>query len=248
VGCDHDHGGKCANCQQLACLLEFCRATEGTRMVDGSQALERTTLRDRAEHSLRELIVGGDLAPGERINEVAVAAELGISRGPLREAIQKLVHDGLVEIISHRGAFVHTVDAAMLRDLYEVRAALETYAVKLLAGLPRSPAVATLADLVEQAEGELAERDGYPNDADFHRGLFAAIGNSSLTSAAEDIQTRISVARARSAREPKRAVEALAEHRAILDAIGGGRADEAARLMEQHLWTSCEHALIALGR
>lgn len=214
-------------------------------MSDVSQALERTTLRDRAERSLRELIVGGDLKPGERVNEVAVAAQLGISRGPLREAIQGLVREGLLEIVSHRGAFVRTVDAAMLRDLYEVRVALETYAVKLLAALPRSTGVATLAQLVEDAETGLD--DGYPNDADFHGGLFAAVGNPALGAAAEDVQMRISVARARSARDPQRASDALDEHRAILEAIASGRAEEAVRVMERHLWASYEHALKALA-
>ena len=215
-------------------------------MADASQALERTTLRDRAERSLRELIVGGHLKPGERVNEVAIAAQLGISRGPLREAIQGLVREGLLEIVSHRGAFVRTVDAAMLRDLYEVRAALETYAVKLLAGVPRSAAVATLTHLVEEAAAGLA--DGYPNDADFHGGLFDAIGNAALANAAEDVQMRVSIARARSARDPKRAQEAFEEHRAILAAISDGRVDEAVRLMERHLWSSYEHALRALEK
>lgn len=216
-------------------------------MAELPQAVERTTLRDQAERSLRDLIVGGELAPGERVNEVAVAARLGISRGPLREAIQRLAREGLLELISHRGAFVRTVDAGMLRDLYEVRVALEAYAARLLAGLPRSAAVSSLSTLLTEAEAELdAAGDGYPSDADFHRGLFAAIGNAALANAADDVQVRISVARARSARDPERAAAALAEHQAIFAAITDGRADDAARLMEQHLWASYNHALHAL--
>lgn len=248
-----------ANCQQfvwyakdsnctgpVAAGPRASRVLKGESMSDASRELERTTMRDRAESSLRELIVGGDLKPGERVNEVAVSTQLGISRGPLREAIQGLVREGLLEIVTHRGAFVRTVDAAMLRDLYEVRAALETYAVKLLAGLPRSAAVATLSHLVDEAETGL--EDGYPNDADFHRGLFAAVGNPALASSAEDVQVRISLARARSARDPQRAAEALEEHRAILGAVGDGRVEEAVRLTERHLWSSYEHALKALDR
>jgi DNA-binding GntR family transcriptional regulator len=218
-------------------------------MAQKSHAVEHTTLRDRAEHSLRELIVSGALKPGERVNEVALAAELGISRGPLREAIQGLVREGLLEIIAHRGAFVPTVNEAILRDLYEVRTALESYAVKLLTRLPRSSGVSELRSLVEEAEAGLDNRgDGYPNDADFHRGLFTAVGNPALTHAAEDVQLRISIARARSARNPQRALAALDEHRAIVSAIGAGRVDDAVRLLEQHLRASYEHALTALNR
>lgn len=215
-------------------------------MADASHAVERTTLRDQAERSLRDLIVGGQLTSGERVNEVAIAARLGISRGPLREAIQVLAREGLLELISHRGAFVRTIDAGMLRDLYEVRVALEAYAAKLLASLPRSVGVASLGSILAEAESHGAS-DGYPSDADFHRGMFAAIGNSALADAADDVQVRISVARARSARDPGRAAAALAEHKAIFAAITDGRADEAARLMEQHLWASYEHALKTLN-
>ena len=215
---------------------------------DATGPLERTTLRSRAEAHLRELVVSGRLQPGERINEVAVASGLGISRGPLREAIQTLVHEGLLEFITHRGAFVRTVDATMLRDLYEVRVALETYAVRLLARLPRSAGVTRLADLVEEAQVRLGEsEDGYPDDADFHAGLLAAVGNRVLSGASDELQVRISVARARSARDPQRAAEALAEHRAILAAITDGSPDEAVRLLEDHLWASHRHALSVLG-
>lgn len=209
-------------------------------------ALERITLRDQAERSLRELIAAGELAPGERVNEVAVAARLGISRGPLREAIQGLAREGLLELITHRGAFVRTVDAGQLRELYELRIALEAYAAKRLAGMPRSAGVDALGPLLAAAESEVLHTGGYPSDADFHRGLVAALSNGSLSAAADDVQQRISIARARSARHPERAVQALTEHREILRAINGGRVDDAGRLMEQHLWASYEHAVETL--
>lgn len=207
----------------------------------------RRTLRDHAEASLRELIVGGRLEPGTRVNEVQLAAELGISRGPLREAIQTLAREGLLEVIQHRGAFVRAVDERSLRDLYELRIALETHAVRLV-GRSRDPAVLQrIVDLVVEAEGALDEDGGYPNDADFHRGLLAATGNESLVAAGEDVVRRISVARARSARDPERARAALVEHRAVLDALRDGDPARGAELMEEHLWRSYDNALLALA-
>src|SRR4051794_27841584 len=89
------------------------------------------TFVNRTEEVLRERILDGTIRPGERLNEVTLAAALGISRGPLREAIQRLTSEGLLTVISHRGAFVRTFSRAEVVELYELRAALELHAVRL---------------------------------------------------------------------------------------------------------------------
>src|SRR5262245_8309178 len=98
-------------------------------------ALERSgmTVADRSRAVLREMVLDGRLAPGQRLNEVELAAALGISRGPLREAIQRLASEGLLTTISHHGAYVRKIDGAELRELYEFRVAVETHAVRLAA-------------------------------------------------------------------------------------------------------------------
>lgn len=206
----------------------------------------RVTLREQASQALRELVVQGALAPGSRINEVQLAAELGISRGPLREAIQGLAREGLLEVIQHRGAFVRSVDERSLRELYGLRIALETYAARTLGFAQDREPVAMLVRLVSEAEASVAADGGYPNDQDFHRGLMHGANNEALKLAAEDVQQRISVAWARSARNPDRARAALAEHRLVVDALAVGDGDRAAQVLEQHLWSSFENAIASL--
>ena len=107
------------------------KAGRMTERTNGSRALARdATFSQQTEVALREMILAGEIAPGERINEVALAGELGISRGPLREAIQRLVSGGLLTVISHRGAFVRTFTPGEIVDLYGLRSALELHAVR----------------------------------------------------------------------------------------------------------------------
>lgn len=86
------------------------------------------------------MVLGGQLAPRERLNEGAIAGTLGISRGPLRDAIQRLSSGGLLRVVRHKGAYVHTLTEQNFRDLYELRIAIEAYAVRLEVegGLPRN--------------------------------------------------------------------------------------------------------------
>ena len=79
------------------------------------------TFSRRTEVVIRDMILDGTIPPGERLNEVALASALGISRGPLREAIQRLAGEGLLTVISHRGAFVRTFEAREIDELYDMR-------------------------------------------------------------------------------------------------------------------------------
>jgi DNA-binding GntR family transcriptional regulator len=85
------------------------------------------------QRALRQRILHGEVRPGERLNEVEIAGELGVSRGPIREALQRLASDGLVELQARRGAFMRRLGPAEVRDLFEVRLALETTVARLAA-------------------------------------------------------------------------------------------------------------------
>jgi DNA-binding GntR family transcriptional regulator len=106
---------------------------------------------DLAAQALREEIVSGRLAPGERIKEIPIAEALGISRGPIREAIRQLEHDGLLNVIRNRGAVVEQPTAEDVLEVYAMRASLGALALhKLMLGT--SPPLATLECHVEQIE------------------------------------------------------------------------------------------------
>lgn len=216
-------------------------------VLGASGRLQLTTARDVAESELRYRVLQGRLAPGDRVNQVLLAEELGISRGPLREAIEGLASEGLLQIVRHKGAFVPAVDAVELHELYELRRALETYAVRAAcAGRGRrSPEV--LDRLRELTSTMVDDGRPYAPGQDFHRGLVALAGNQSLLRAWTDLHTRISLARARSARRPTRAREAPAEHGEIVEAVRNRQGARAAKLLDQHLQRSYESAAALLA-
>src|SRR5947209_5763526 len=101
-----------------------CTSTE--RAADRERAvmsigIERAghSFADQAEVALRQQILSGHRAPGDRLNEVEIAAELGVSRGPLREAMQRLARDGLVVVQPHRGSFVRSLEPDEIAELFE---------------------------------------------------------------------------------------------------------------------------------
>ncbi|MCD4534014.1 GntR family transcriptional regulator [Nocardioides sp. cx-169] len=211
-------------------------------MGHGGQ-LRLTTARDVAESALRDLVLQGHLAPGERINEVLLAEELGISRGPLREAIQGLASEGLLQMVRHKGAFVTAVDSVELRELYELRRALESFSARVSCAAGRGTRTPQLlANLVAQAGTAMDDAVPYSPDLDFHHSLVALADNQSLLRTWTDVHTRISLARGRSARQPVRAQEALEEHQEIAEAISRRQGARASKLLDKHLWRSYESA------
>lgn len=212
--------------------------------------LERVanTFAGRSLEVLRNMILDGALLPGERLNEVELARALGISRGPLREAIQRLTSDGLVVAVSHRGAYVRSFDAAELAELYEVRIALETHAVRLAARRADAGDLADLQEMLRLTE-EVLEPGGasaYPSELDFHQRVVALAGNPMLLAATVDVHQKIQLARARSGRQPERAMRAFEEHRDVLGALLEGDGEAAAALITAHLEHSLQSGLALL--
>src|SRR3954469_22408776 len=131
---------------------------------NGAHKLSRISLRDQAVHALRTMIVSGAMAGGERINEAELAAPLGISRGPLREAIQRVGAEGLIEFQRNRGAFVRELSLDDVRLIYEVRLALEGAAAQRIAREASNSEIANLRRQLAEAEGVIRSRDGTKGD------------------------------------------------------------------------------------
>ncbi|SEC23096.1 DNA-binding transcriptional regulator, GntR family [Nocardioides exalbidus] len=206
------------------------------------------TYADRSVAVLRAMILDGSLSPGERLNEVHLSQALGISRGPLREALRRLASEGLLDLVPHRGAFVSSFDPVQLAELYQLRIALETHAARLVAELDDRSGVEELARALDDAAALLDEQDSaaYPTDQDFHGTLMRLAANTALREAADSVSARMSLARSRSASQPARARAALAEHRDILVALVEGDADRAASLLRAHLERSLDNAIALL--
>lgn len=212
------------------------------------QPLERATqtFSGRTVEVLRDMIVAGQLRAGERLNEVELASALGISRGPLREAIQRLRSEGLLVTVANRGAYVRTFTAQQLRELYEVRIALETHAVRLAASNADAAAMNGLHQMLEETERALVVGSAYPRDLDFHQSLIALANNQALLDAATEVHRQVEMARSRSGHEPARALTALTEHKIIVDHLTARRGEGAAKALAKHLRSALENALAIL--
>ncbi|MFV2173690.1 GntR family transcriptional regulator [Actinomadura sp. LOL_016] len=192
---------------------------------------------------LRAAIMYGSLEPGDQLGEAELAARLGISRGPLREAMQRLVQEGLLVSEPHRGLFVITLDEGDVEDVYLARLAIERAAGKLIMERNRGEAVARLTDALEGLVEAARERDRVKmSDADqaFHEVLVSASGSQRLERMAHTllVETRMCLnALQDTYPEPDDLVE---EHRRIVDAIGDGEEERLLRLIEEHMTDSIE--------
>ncbi len=204
---------------------------------------------DRAYETLRQEILHWRLAPGTVLGEVEQAARLGISRTPLREALSRLAAEGLVEAQSGRGLVVASVSPDAVRELFELREALETTAAALAATRRDPEPFAALAvefdgaaRLVEQGELEAY----YALVARFDEAIDASIGNPYLESALRGVRTHLLRIRRLSQDAPARLVRAAAEHRTIAEAIRDGDAELARHATHVHLRASLRHIRASL--
>jgi DNA-binding GntR family transcriptional regulator len=155
------------------------------------------TLRGQAYDILKRQLLSGEMRPGERVNEVVMAARLGISRGPLREAIRNLEQEGLLIAAPHRGTFVRQLNQVEAAELQEVRLALETAAACRLAQRWTPAAKALLEDRLENLRGmnldnsTLAER--MSADLAFHEAICEASGNETLLETWRSLIGRITI-------------------------------------------------------
>ena len=200
--------------------------------------LENLTLWQRVHDHLREEILAGHLQPGAELAEVALSQQLGVSRGPIREAISRLAAEGLVTVRPRRGAVVSSLSKEEFLELYQVREALEVMAVKLAVPRLGPDDFAALQSLI-QAMTESAERseigEFFQANLAFHGHLFAASGNGKLQDLYSQLIGQMGRYRMRSLALRGNLQRSIAEHGAILRAAKRGDADRAAQLMSEHI-------------
>lgn len=192
---------------------------------------------DRAYATLLDEIQSGALAPGSVLAEVEQAVRLGVSRTPLREALGRLAADGLVAQQSARVTVVTAVDAGDIRELFEVRRALEEAAARLAAERGDAGTFAALAVAFADArlEGDAGLDAYYALIARFDTELDLAVANDYLTGSLRAVRTHLVRVRRLARDNPDRLAASVAEHRLIAAAIAAGDADLAAHATHVHL-------------
>lgn len=196
------------------------------------------TLNGHVYDDVLRLIFAGRFAPGERLDEQMIAVALGVSRTPLREAIAKLVKDGLVEHRPYRGNFVRSFTVQQASDLYEVRKSLESMAVRLTVPQLTPASIARLRAIVADVEAALGRGDmvGYAMAGQrFHETVSELSGNQTLVTLLRQLRGQIQVIRMMANRDPDVVESTAMERPSIVDAMAAGDIERAAHLMEEHI-------------
>ncbi|OGB92573.1 MAG: hypothetical protein A3G35_19275 [candidate division NC10 bacterium RIFCSPLOWO2_12_FULL_66_18] len=207
--------------------------------------IETRNLGDQVYEMLRERFRSGNLAPGTKLHEPDLAQELGVSRTPVREAIQRLQREGLVRISPHRGAFVVNLAWRDLEDLCDVREGLEGIAARLAATRISEEELDRVEAGLKQREQALTDPSREPERpaVDFHDAILRASGNERLIREMGTIQDLLGMIRTDSAAVAGRASKSLAEHWKILRALRARDPDTAERGMRAHIRTAKENIL-----
>lgn len=200
-----------------------------------------TSLAKLVRDDMLGLILKGGLTPGQRINEPDVAARLGVSRVPVREALRELESSGLVVARKHSGVFVRQLDAPEIRDLYQLRGLLDGFAGRQAAQLPADQRAALLAVLVDcvQAMQDAASRHEvqryYGENLRFHWAIVESAGNQSLTETYRGIVQKLHLARLKNLSHDIGMQVSIAEHGEIVDAVRLGDPLRCEALLAHHV-------------
>jgi DNA-binding GntR family transcriptional regulator len=212
-----------------------------------------------AYHALKHRLLIGDFPPGTRLGEERLAAELGVSRTPVREALSRLFSEGIVERLADGGYGPTLVDLDRIRELYEIRFALERCAIRRPqeGGPPHDlDQIAALLDVWSGLEppvddGEV-DVDFVLRDEDFHERIAAASGNASLVEQLHKVNERIRIVRMHDFLSAERVASTIDQHLGILDPLLGGDLPEAEHRLVGHFRESLavveERAALTIAR
>ena len=199
---------------------------------------EYLPLRDVVFRTLREAILKGKIKPGERLMEIQLAKKLGVSRTPVREAIRMLELEGLVTMVPRKGAAVAAISEKTLRDVLEVRRALEELSVMLacerMTWEQFEQLRAANTRFARAAEGEditlIAK-----TDEDFHDIIYQSTGNDKLILLLNQLREQMYRYRVEHIKMKERRSILIKEHQEIIDALRERNADIAVAVMRKHI-------------
>jgi DNA-binding GntR family transcriptional regulator len=208
--------------------------------VTRTSKFEKTTLATEIARHLRDAIIKGELAAGERVNELKLTRELSLSRSPVREAIRILASEGLLTIEPHRGAHVRPVSDDDLEEIFDVRLMIESHGLRR--GQRLTPEViAPLRAAVDEAAAALradALEPWHRASLRFHDGLRLH----------EELKVSLRRYQISTIELPGQPERSQAEHEAILDALEQGKVEQGTALVTAHITNLKEAVLKAMVR
>jgi DNA-binding GntR family transcriptional regulator len=190
--------------------------------------------------AITRAILTGELPPGRSLVETELAAALGVSKTPVREALKTLAGTGLVTMSPYRGATVRAIDDATARQIYDMRLLLEPEAVRR--AVAHSSANRGPGGMLAAAREALERADAAPDQAarslanrEFHRALYLDCGNPLLTGALDNLRDQTALISVAAWQQAPSWRQEAGEHRGILAAAAGGDAERAAGLLAAHI-------------
>lgn len=199
---------------------------------------DNLNLNERVYLHLRNKIVKSELKPGSKIEYEQLIAELGVSRTPLRDALNRLQHDNLIEVKPRSGTYVNVPRKKDIQEIYDVRKSLECLAVELAAPNIPKEVYRALLEEADYAEDELKKGNVdlfFQSDRNLHNTFIKHSNNSRLISIMDSLEVQImwfGVIMTINVDRPLRAIEM---HRKVIKTMYDHRFDEAKRIMGQHL-------------
>ncbi|MBO6890728.1 MAG: FCD domain-containing protein [Roseibium sp.] len=213
-----------------------------------SQRRSRTMTTIAAE-AIEEMIKSGDLVAGDRINESVLADQLGISRGPIREACRSLEQAGLLSNQTNRGMYVREMSVDEAKELYELRGALAGLVGELIVRKASDGQVQDLSELVDRMQTVADKSDTaayYKLNLRFHDMLVEAAGNAALAETYQRIVNQLHLLRRRGLVQEGNLLVSNKEHRAIADALNARDLEAASQAMKQHVSNGLDRLLASL--
>lgn len=219
------------------------KAKDPAATVAAARPLSPRALYQDVAERLRQQIFARELQPGAWIDEQRLAAEFGISRTPLREALKVLAVEGLVTMKVRRGAYVTEMSPGDVEQVYHLLALIESDAAAEVARRADPEQHTSLAALHGRLEGLVRQRDAFfAANEQFHMALLEAAGNRWAVQVVADLRKVMKLNRHHSLLRQGRLEESLAEHRAVMSALQSGDADGARQAMLAHFAAGLEAA------
>lgn len=219
--------------------------TESSPINDAIAQLQGNSLAGLVHNEVERMILGGELQPGAKLTESTIATQLGVSRGPVREAFRMLDEAGLVRTEKNRGVFVRAIALDEALEIFELRAVMEMYIGRKLAETctaAQTKALRQLVDAMDAAAKSGSAQAFHRDNLAFHDMLLQLAGNAKFTANYRRLTKELSLIRRKNLSVESMLVYSR-EHRQIVKAIAAHDAEAAGRAMFDHVMNSRERTL-----
>lgn len=223
---------------------------DGPILREAEQLSFSSTSYQRVHEHLREMIVAGKIPAGSRLKIAEVAQQYSISQMPVREALQQLQGEGLIVIVPNKGATVRSMDPLFVRNIFDIRIALETYLTRAAAATITDQALDNLTDIQTRLDRADALRDVRSHvqlNIEFHRTILATTGNDEAMRLLDLHSNLIGALRMRFGFRPGRTEAVREEHYALIEALRRRDPEAAGAIHDIHIRSARDDLLSALN-